>query len=247
MKRKPLFLVALLLLLDGLLTGCATPLVTYSAQGKNVVYNQGVGTLSEVTRESRILIAPTFVYQNEADPPTFTLSVTNTSRRTMDVNPVKIQAFLDDQPAHVYSLEERVQEIRTNAARQQAAIAMLGAATAAASAYDAAHATSTSTVPGAPPATTQTYDPTAGVLAGVSALKDTDNSIKQIQNAAGNEEKVAAAIFVHNTLFPRHTAVGQIVIKQPGVPFTKVRIVVPDFGNARKTQEFVFVREKHEQ
>jgi hypothetical protein len=247
MKRTRLLLIALLLPL----VGCAAPLVMYSPQGGNITYNGGVGTLAVTTRESRIFMASTFVYQSEGDPPTFTLSVTNTSRRAIDLDPVKFQAFVDNQEAHVYSLEERVQEIRTSASRKETALAVLGVAAAAAEAYDASHTTDTTTIRGVgahgffkATETTKSYDPGAGVLAGVSVLKDTGAGIKQIQNAAGAQEEAAMAIFQRTTLPPRATAVGQIVLKRPQAPFTQIRILVPSAG---KSQEFVFVREKHKQ
>lgn len=255
MKRTRLLLLALFWPLVLPLAGCVTPLVTYNPQGGNVVYDAGagagaVGTLAATTPESRIQIAPTFLYETESDPPTFTLSVTNTSKRGIDVDPVKFEAFIDDQPAHVYSLVERVQEIRTSAARKETVVAVLGVAAAAAGAYGASHSTDTSVIQGVAhhrafteTVTTKTYDPAAGILTGVLVLKATDVGIKQIQNAAGSQEKAAQAIFQHTSVAPHETVLGQIVVKSPGAKFTKVRVLVAVAGG--KPQEFVFVRQRH--
>lgn len=86
---------------------------------------------------------PTFRYQSAGDIPTFTLMVQNRSDHAIDFVPEQIDASIDDRAAHVYTLEERVGEIRRSARRRQIALAIAGGLAAGASAYAASHQTTT--------------------------------------------------------------------------------------------------------
>jgi len=55
------------------LGGCATPLTTYKpADNQIVMYNQGVGTITDDEPDFSLLMYPIFKYQAPSDLPTFT-------------------------------------------------------------------------------------------------------------------------------------------------------------------------------
>jgi hypothetical protein len=186
------------------------------------------------TPDASYTLYPTFKYQGASDIPTFTLMVTNKSRRLMDFDPAAVQASLDNVPGHVYSLEERVGEIQSSAKRKQLALAIMGGLAAGAAAYNASHTTTTYSgyatnyrgnsvfVSGS----VRTYDPAQGMLAGAAVGAATGVGIKQIANAAGYQVQAAQAIWARATIAPATTQVGQIEIKRTGKSFGTVRIAV---------------------
>jgi hypothetical protein len=217
------------------LTGCATPLTTYvPSEGQTVTYEQGVGTITARTAEATIMMYPTFRYQAPSDIPTFTLLVTNTTNHDIDFNPETLSARLGSQPCHIYTLEERVSEIRRTAKRKQVALAIAGGLAAGAAAYGASHQTTTYSSVGYvgnrsfyTSGTIQTYDPAAGIFAGVAVGAATGIGIHQIARAAGYQEQAAQGIFQHSTIHPGATVVGQIELKTHSAGFAAVNVDVP--------------------
>src|ERR1700693_5157206 len=127
-----------------LLTGCATQLASYAPTANQTVeYDQGVGAITWETSEVVLTIYPTFRFQSPSDIPTFTLMVQNKTNHNIDFVPESIHAYLDDRECHVYTLEERVGEIRSAAKRKQIALAVAGVLAAAGAGYSASHQTTT--------------------------------------------------------------------------------------------------------
>ena len=230
-----------------LLSGCATQLTSYSPTAdQKVVYDQGVGAVTWETDEAILTMYPTFRFQSPSDIPTFTLMVQNKTDHDIDFVPETVNAYLDDSACHVYTLEERVGEIRSQARRKQVALAVLGGVAAGAAAYGASHQTTTYSSYGVighrqfwTSGTIQTYDPAAGILAGAAVGAATGVGIHQIARAAGYEEKAAEAIFQHTTIRPGATIVGQVMLKVSTSRYGMLRFDVP-LDTARST--FMFVK-----
>ncbi len=228
-----------------LLSGCATQLTSYApTPDQAVVYEQGVGAITWETDEAVLTMYPTFRFQTPNAVPTFTLMVQNKTTHNLDFVPDTIQAYHDDRGGHVYTLEERVGEIRSAAKRRQIALAIAGGLAAGAAAYGASHQTTTYSSYGQigyhqfwTSGTIQTYDPAAGILAGAAVGAATGLGIHQIGVAAGNEERAAEAIFQRSTIRPGTTIVGQVMLKQPSSQFGTLRLIVPIVG-ARATFSF---------
>jgi uncharacterized protein YceK len=226
------------------LSGCATPLTSYvPSEGQAITYNQGVGTITAQTADATLIMYPTFRYQAPSDIPTFTLMVQNTTNHDIDFNPETLSASVDSQQCHVYSLEERVSEIRKDARRKQIALAIAGGLAAGAAAYGASHQTTTYTSAGFvgnhpfyATGTIQTFDPAAGIFAGAAVGAATGVGIHQIARAAGYQEQAAQGIFQHTTIHPGSTVVGQIELKTPTNRFAAVNLNVPVDGAASDLQ-----------
>jgi hypothetical protein len=220
------------------LAGCATRLTTYvPSEGQIVTYDQGVGTITAQTEDATIMMYPTFRYQDPSDIPTFTLMVQNRTDHDIDFDPQTLSASLDHEQCHVYSLEERVSEIRRSAKRKQIALAIAGGLAAGAAAYGASHQTTTYSGVGYvghrafyTSGTIQTYDPAAGIFAGAAVGAATGVGIHQIAKAAGYQEQAAQGIFQRTTIHPGTTAVGQIELKARSAQFALVNIDVPIDG-----------------
>jgi hypothetical protein len=227
-----------------LLAGCATQLTAYKPTGNEpVMYNQGVGAVSWQTTEAVLTMYPTFRYQSPSDIPTFTLMVENRTSHNIDFVPETIHAWLDSRECHVYTLEERVSEIRSAKKRKQIALAVIGGLAAGAAAYGASHSTTTYNSYGTATSynsyggirqtnfisssTIQTYDPAAGILAGAAVGAATGVGIHQIEKAAGYEEQAAQGIFQHTTIQPGATIVGQVMLKPTSSEFGTLRLDVP--------------------
>lgn len=228
-----------------LLAGCATTqLTSYSPTANQAaVYSQGVGAITLQTDQAMLTMYPTFRYQSASDIPTFTLMVQNKTSHNIDFMPEDIQAWVDSRQCHVYTLEERVTEIRSAKRRKQIALAVLGGLAAGASAYAASHTTTTYSGHGTATSfnnhggfrqtnfftsgTIQTYDPGAGILAGAAVGAATGAGIHQIENAAGYQEQAAQAIFQHTTIQPGATIVGQVMLKPTSNEFGTLRLDVP--------------------
>jgi hypothetical protein len=218
-----------------LLAGCATQLTSYApTANQTVVYDQGVGAITWEADGVALTMYPTFSYQSPSDIPTFTLMVQNKTSRNIDFVPESIHASLDDHDCHVYTLQERVGEIRSAAKRKQITLAVLGGLAAGAAAYGASHQTTTYNSYGQvgnhqywASGTIQTYDPAAGILAGAAVGAATGVGIHQIARAAGYEEQSAQAIFQHSTIRPGATIVGQVMLKPASSHFGAVRLDVP--------------------
>ena len=220
-----------------LMTGCATQLTTYSPtpdQLATVVYDQGVGAITWETNEAVLTMYPTFRFQTPSDIPTFTLMVQNKTNHDIDFQPENIHAYFDERECHVYTLEERVGEIRSSAKRKQIALAVLGGIAAAGAGYAASHQTATVTSYGSvgrrqyfSTSTIQVYDPASGILAGAAVGAATGVGIHQIGRSAGYEEQAAQAIFQHSTIRPGATIVGQVMLKPASRKFAAVRLDVP--------------------
>jgi hypothetical protein len=230
------------------LSGCAANLITYKPDGnQGVAYNQGVGSITSEGADASLVMYPTFRYQSGSDLPTFTLMVQDKNSQPLDFDPQGVRAFIDDgRECHVYTLEERVAEIRRQKIRKQVALAIVGGLAAGASAYAASHTTTTYTGygyvgnrPFYTSGTIQTYDPAAGVLAGAAVGAATGVGIRQIANAAGYQEQAAQAIFQHNTIPAGATVVGQIVLKPGASQFSTLKLQVPVGGEVRT---FTFVK-----
>jgi hypothetical protein len=230
-----------------LLTGCATQLTAYSpTANETAVFDQGVGAVVWQTNEAVLTMYPTFRYQSPSDIPTFTLMVENKTNHAIDFAPESIHAWFDNRECHVYTLEERVGEIRRAAKRKQIALAIAGGLAAGAAAYGASHQTTTYSgyatngyrsvwVSG----TIQTYDPAAGMLAGAAVGAAAGVGIQQIANAAGHQEQAAQAIFQRTTIQPGTTIVGQVMLKPESNQFGTLRLDVPVNG---APQTFLFAK-----
>ena len=220
------------------LTGCVSPIVTYvPTAGQSVVYSGGVGAIADLTSAAKLEIYPTFKYQTPDDVPTFTLMVTNNSDQPLDFDPAEIGSTIDARSCHVYTLEERVAEIRRVAKNKQIALAIAGGLAAGAAAYNASHQTTNYSSwgyvgnrPVFVSGTIQTYNPAAGMFAGLAAGAATGVGIHQIAQAAGNQEQAAQGIFQRTTIAPGATAVGQVQIKAGRSSFSNVRLTVPVSG-----------------
>lgn len=220
------------------LAGCATPVVTYSpAEGQGVTYNQGVGTVTSRSGNAVVSMYPTFRYQSPDEIPTFTLMVQNTSDHAIDFSPEGIVASVDDQLCHVYTLDERIAEIRRHARNKQIALAIAGGLAAGAAAYNASHQTTTYSSYGRVGGTSffqsasiQTYDPLAGIFAGAAIGAATGVGIRQIAQAAGYQEQAAQGIFQRTTIAPGQTVVGQVELKPRAQAFADVKLEVPIEG-----------------
>jgi uncharacterized protein YceK len=236
-------LVALIAITTAL-GGCATTVTTYvPSEGQSVTYNQGVGTITAQTADATLLMYPTFRYQTPSEIPTFTLMVQNTTIHDIDFNPETLTASVDSQQCHVYSLEERVSEIRKAARRKQVALAIAGGLAAAGAGYAAAHQTATyssvSYVGNRSFYTTGTvrvYDPASGIFAGAAVGAVTGVGIHQIAKAAGYEEQAAQGIFQRTTIHPGSTAIGQIELKTSSDRFAAVNVNVPVDGAVGQLQ-----------
>jgi hypothetical protein len=230
-----------------IMTGCATQLTTYSPtpdQLATVVYDQGVGAITWETNEAVLTMYPTFRFQTPSDIPTFTLMVQNKTNHDIDFQPENIHAYFDERECHVYTLEERVGEIRSSAKRKQIALAVLGGIAAAGAGYAAAHQTATVTSYGSvgrrqyySTSTIQVYDPASGILAGAAVGAATGVGIHQIGRSAGYEEQAAQAIFQHSTIHPGTTMVGQVMLKKGTGEAGALRLDVP-VAAARTTFNF---------
>jgi hypothetical protein len=228
-------------------SGCATTLASYKpADNQIVMYNQGVGTVTDDERDFSLIMYPTFKYQSPAERPTFTLVVQDRGTRPIDFDPAGIRAFFDGRECHVYSLEERIGEIRRTARRKQIALAIVGGLAAGAAGYAAAHSTTTYSGYGYDgyhsfytSGTIQTYDPAAGILAGAAVGATTGIGIRQIQNAAGFQEQAAQGIFQHTTVTPGSTVVGQIMLKPDSTASGTLRLEVPIRG---QIMTFAFIK-----
>jgi hypothetical protein len=221
-----------------LLTGCATQLTSYSpTAGEAVEYTQGVGAVTWETDDAVLTMYPTFRFQSPSDIPTFTLMVRNKTNHSIDFVPESIRASIDDRECHVYTLEERVGEIRSAARRKQIALIVVGGVTAAAAGYAASHQTTTYSSYGQvgnqqfwSSGTIQTYDPAAGMFAGASVGVVTGVGVHQIAAAAGYEERVAQGIFQHSTVLPGTTIVGQVMVKRSSNQDGTLRLEVPVYA-----------------
>jgi hypothetical protein len=169
--------------------------------------------------------------------------VQNKTNHDIDFAPESIHAWLDQKECHVYTLEERIGEIRSSAKRKQIALAIAGGLAAGAAGYAASHQTTTYSGYGTATSinrygvvrqtnvftsgTIQTYDPAAGILAGAAVGAAAGVGIQQIANAAGHEEQAAQGIFQHTTVHPGTTIVGQVMLKRESNEFGTLRLDVP--------------------
>jgi uncharacterized protein YceK len=127
-------------------SGCATTLTSYKpADTQGVTNNQGVGSITSESSDTSLTVYPTFRYQSDSELPTFTLMVKDNGSQSLDFDPENVRAFLDDRQCHIYTLEERIGEIRRQKRRKQIALAIAGGLAAGASAYAASHSTTTYT------------------------------------------------------------------------------------------------------
>jgi hypothetical protein len=229
------------------MTGCATQLTTYSPtpdQLATVVYEQGVGAITWETNDAVLTMYPTFRFQTPSDIPTFTLMVQNKTNHDIDFQPETIHAYFDERECHVYTLEERVGEIRSSAKRKQIALAVLGGIAAAGAGYAASHQSATVTSYGSvgrrqyfSTSTIRVYDPASGILAGAAVGAAAGVGIHQIGRSAGYEEQAAQGIFQHSTIHPGTTMVGQVMLKKGAGEAGALRLDVP-VAAARTTFNF---------
>jgi hypothetical protein len=123
------------------------------------------------------------------------------------------------------------------AKNKQIALAIVGGLAAGAAAYNASHQTTNYSSwgyvgnrPVLISGTIQTYDPAAGMFAGLAVGAATGVGIHQIAQAAGNREQAAQGIFQRTTIAPGATAVGQVQIKAGRSSLSNVRLTVPVSG-----------------
>jgi hypothetical protein len=234
-----------------LMTGCATQLTTYSPtpdQLATIVFDQGVGAVTWETNDAVLTMYPTFRFQTPSDIPTFTLMVQNKTSHDIDFQPEGIHAYFDERECHVYTLEERVGEIRGSAKKKQIALAILGGVAAGAAGYAASHQTATVTSYGSVgrhqyfnTSTIRVYDPASGILAGAAVGAATGVGIHQIGRSAGYEEQAAEGIFQRSTIHPGTTVVGQVMLKKGPGDAGALRVDIPvatthtTFNFAKKT------------
>jgi len=207
-----------------LLAGCTT-LTTYkpTPNNPNVMYEQGTGSVTWDAPAFSLTMFPTFRYEKTQDIPVFTLMLYNKTNADLDFDPGVMQAWFNDQPAKIYSLEERVQDIHNAKVARQVALAIVAGLAAGAAAYSASHTVTNSYGGG----TITTYDPFAGMLAGATVGAATGVGIQQIEANAANEEQAAQGIFQHTTVRPGMTAVGQIELHSNSTHSGTIRIDVP--------------------
>jgi hypothetical protein len=179
---------------------------------------------------------PTFRYEATQDIPVFTLTLYNKTNTDLDFDPGVVQAWFNDQPARIYSLEERVKEIHNAKVVRQVALAIVGGLAVGAAAYNASH-TVTSSYGGG---TISTYDPFSGMMAGATVGAATGGGIQQIEANAANEEEAAQGILQHTTVRPGMTVVGQIELHSNSTHSGTIRIDVP-VGPSRAS--FFFAKE----
>jgi archaellum component FlaG (FlaF/FlaG flagellin family) len=189
---------------------------------------------------------PTFRYQSPSEIPTFTLMVHNNTNHAIDFAPENIQAFLDGKVCTVYTLEQRVSEIRSAKRNKQIALAIVGGLAAGAAAYSASHSTVNYSNYGYVGRTSfysagqiNVYDPMSGLFAGAAVGAVTGEGIRQIENAAGHEEQATQGIFQRSTIRPGTTVAGQIMLKVGSVAYNSLKVGVPVNGEVR---EFAFVK-----
>jgi hypothetical protein len=218
-----------------MLSGCATPITSYTPAADQLAeYDQGVGSVRWETDEAVLTMYPTFQFQSPSDIPTFTLMVQNKTNHNIDFVPTSINAWLDERQCHVYTLEERISEIKSAAKRKQIALAVLGGVVAAGAGYAASHQTTTYSSYGTignrqffSSGMIQTYDPASGIFAGAVVGAATGVGIHQIAREAGYEIQAAQAIFQHTTIRPGTTIVGQVMLKPSSNHFGNLRLDVP--------------------
>jgi hypothetical protein len=226
------------------LSGCATTLTTYVPRdGQAIAYDQGVGTVTARSENATIMMYPTFRYQEPADIPTFTLMVQNNTDHDIDFNPDGLTATVDNQICRVYSMEERVAEIRRSAKHKQIALAIAGGLAAAGAGYAASRQTTTFTNVGYvghrgfySSGTFQSYDPAAGIFTGVAIGAAAGVGVHQIGKVAGYEAQAAQSIFQRTTIRPGTTAIGQVELKSRSVPFSLLSLAVPLGGTVSQLQ-----------
>jgi hypothetical protein len=218
-----------------MLSGCATQLTSYSPTADQLAeYDQGVGSVRWETDDAVLTMYPTFRFQSPSDIPTFTLMVQNKTNHNIDFAPETINAWLDERQCHVYTLDERISEIKSAAMRKQIALAVLGGLAAAGAGYAASHQTVSYTSYGVvgnrqffTSGTIQTYDPASGIFAGAAMGAATGMGIHQIARQAGYEIQAAQAIFQHSTIRPGTTIVGQVMLKPSSNRFGTLRLDIP--------------------
>jgi hypothetical protein len=230
-----------------LLGGCATHLTSFTPAADQLAeYDQGVGSVRWETDAVVLTMYPTFRFQSPSDIPTFTLMVQNKTNHNIDFVPETIKAWLDERQCHVYTLEERISEIKSAAVRKKIALAVLGGVAAAGAGYAASHQTTTYTSYGVvgnrqfyTSGTIQTYDPASGIFAGAAMGAATGVGIHQISQQAGYEIQAAQAIFQHSTIRPGTKIVGQVMLKPSSNHFGNLRLDV-SVGAANTT--FMFTK-----
>ena len=230
------------------LGGCTTTRVMsyVPAANQSVEFDQGVGAITNETSDAVLTMYPTFRYQSPSEIPTFTLMIQNNTNHAIDFVPENIQAFLDGKVCTVYTLEQRVSEIRSAKRNKQIALAIVGGLAAGAAAYSASHTSVNYSNYGYVGRTSfysagqiNVYDPMSGLFAGAAVGAATGVGIRQIETAAGHEEQATQAIFQRSTIRPGTTLVGQIMLKVGSVSYNSLKVGVPVDGEVR---EFVFVK-----
>lgn len=232
--------------------GCTT-LTTYkpAPNNPNITFDQGVGSVTWDTPDFALTMFPTFRYEKTQDIPVFTLMLYNKTNIDLDFDPHAMQAWFNQEPLHIYSMEERVKEIHDSKVRAQIALAIAGALAVGASAYSASHGTTTYSSYGTVVSrggvarffsgtTISTYDPFAGIMAGAEVGAATAGGIQQIATAAGYEEEAAQGIFQRTTVRPGMTVVGQVELQPHTINTGMIRIDVP-VGPSRAS--FFFTKE----
>jgi hypothetical protein len=97
----------------GVLSGCATNLITYKPDAnQSVAYNQGVGSITSDGSDASLVMYPTFRYQSGSDLPTFTLIVQDKNGQPLDFDPEGVRAFVDNgRECHVLRLQVALPQV----------------------------------------------------------------------------------------------------------------------------------------
>ncbi len=210
-----------------------------------------VGAITWETNDAVLTMYPTFRFQTPSDIPTFTLMVQNKTNHDIDFQPESIHAYFDERECHVYTLEERVGEIRSSAKRKQIALAVLGGIAAAGAGYAASHQTATVTSYGS--IGRRQYFNTSTIRVLRSGLRDSggsgggrcdrsrhspDRPVRGLRGTSGTGASFSTAPF-----HPGTTMVGQVMLKKGAGEAGALRLDVP-VAAARTT--FNFAKKTHQ-
>lgn len=206
--------------------GCASQnATTYTpSPNQSVVYEQGIGVVTQENSEVALVLYPTYKYQ--ADFPTFTLVIENKTDHNIEFVPESVHGHLGRIQYRLFTLDERIAKLRSAARKRKAELAVAGIAAAGAVAYGASHQTFAYETDGRvgnrhyhTTGFVQVYDPAAGVLAGAIVGDATAAGIQQIDQGERNEEWAAYGILQRTTIGPGATIVGQLIFRSKERPF----------------------------
>jgi len=203
------------------LGGCVAIETYRAADHQSVAYHQGVSSVRADIHDVSLTMYPTFRYQEPTDVLAFTLIVQNSGNADLDFDPTRISVRGDGLACcALYTLEERVRDIRVGRTTQAILLAVAGGAATAAAANSVSHSTATynsygrvGNIPIHSVTQVRIYDPAAGIFAGSVVAGATGVGISQVMNSAENEEAAAQAILQRNTIAPGTSVAGQLFLR----------------------------------